>query len=516
MGKQRSASGGTAPCLRLDVARNGRVETEGAPSVCLGDPDGAPGDPFAAWHWDGRRLTVRCDRYGLPKVFYAVTDSAVMLSTELSRLLDMGAPAAVDDDALAVFLRLGTFLAEDTPFRAVRALPPGARMEWTPVRAGEGLRWEQGHGPAQLHPDPRQITRGEAVDAGVELFRSAIAARLPADDYVLPLSGGRDSRHMLLELVRQGAPPRLTVTTGKFTSRDADVRLAPLVAAAVGVPHTYVPRGPSELRAELVTGRLQQHCSVEGPWMLPLCRYVRAHSGLTYDGFGGDILWQTPFHYRRPPRDRERTRSPAGAAGWLVEQYGLDPLLPRLIPSNRLRRWSRDRAEARIAAEFARHQGAAFPLASFLFWNRIRRAIGPHPLRLMGHGGLRVHLPYLDHDLFDLMAALPERVLADEGFHTEAIRRAYPRLAHLPFVEGPMRRGPRVAANRLLYLADLSFHALTRERGWWRSADGLLPKLLTGGGRPPSWRAVDTFAPFAVQLFHLEALVSDNGGRVSE
>ncbi|MFE7115057.1 asparagine synthase-related protein, partial [Streptomyces sp. NPDC057654] len=459
-----------------------------------------------------RKLTVRCDRYGLPAVFYAATGNGLLLSTDLPRLLDMGAPAAMDDDAMAVFLRLGTFLAEDTPFRAVRVLPPGARMEWTPVRAGEGLRWATGHGlAAPSHPSPREITRGAAVEAAVELFRAAVAARLPSDDYVLPLSGGRDSRHILLELVRQGAPPRLTVTTGKFTSRDADLRTARRVAAAVGVPHACVPRGPSELRAELVTGRLQQHCSVEGPWMLALSRCVRAHSGLTYDGFGGDILWQTPFHYRRPPRDRERVRIPARAAAWLVEQYGLDPMLPRLIPPARLRRWSRERAEARIAAEFARHQGAAFPLASFLFWNRIRRAIGPHPLRLMGHGGLRVHLPYLDHDLFDLTASLPEHVLADEGFHTEAIRRAYPRFAHLPFAEGPMRRGSRVAANRLLYLADLSFHALTRERGWWRSADGLLPRLLTGGGRPPSWRTVDKFAPFAVQLFQMEALVSGRG-----
>jgi hypothetical protein len=35
-----------------------------------------------------------------------------------------------DGDPL-VFLRLGFFLSEDTPFAAIRALPPGGKLIWS-------------------------------------------------------------------------------------------------------------------------------------------------------------------------------------------------------------------------------------------------------------------------------------------------------------------------------------------------------------------------------------------------
>jgi asparagine synthetase B (glutamine-hydrolysing) len=90
---------------------------------------------FVEWSWDGRRLRVRNDRYGVRPCFYFAAPGEICVSPSIPRLLDHAhAPLEFDDGAMAVFLRFGSFIGEDTPFEAVRALPPGAALEWTAGR----------------------------------------------------------------------------------------------------------------------------------------------------------------------------------------------------------------------------------------------------------------------------------------------------------------------------------------------------------------------------------------------
>ncbi|MBV6701800.1 asparagine synthetase B family protein [Kitasatospora aureofaciens] len=483
----------------------GEIRVRGCPTVALGHPLPRPGGVegvFAHWAWDGTGVTAGTDRYGMLPLFYWADEEHLVLSPELGDVLALGAPRHWDDDALAVFLRLGYFVGDDTPFAAIRVLPPGGVLTWSPGTPPRGRAR-----PPVTPPSPG-ITRPQAVDAYIDLFRSAIAARLPSAPYVLPLSGGRDSRHILLELLRQQAPPQLAVTTGKFTPHDADVRVAGRLAAAAGVPHRYIDRARSDLRADLTTNRLQQMCTTEGGWVLPLGRFLRTRTPLTYDGLAGDSLSQDPHVHFRPIHDRRRLGTATGLADWLIEATGLAPLLPHLLDSTRLRRWSHERALTRLAAETARHLDAAFPLRSFVFWNRTRRAIALHPIRVIGDGGVPVHLPYLDHALFDLLMALPEQVLGDSCLRTEAISRAYPRYTQLPYAEGPMRHGPRVALARTRYLGDLLRHAADPRRAWWRGHDGMLPHLLRGAGRGPRFHAIDRMAPYAVYLIQLAELTA--------
>src|SRR5437867_3914137 len=87
----------------------------------------------------------------------------------------------LDEDALAVFMRLGYFLGSDTPLRAIRAvMPPIERVHCS------------------------ELQRGALIDEYIERFRAAIQRTLPCEHPAVLLSGGRDSRHILLELVRSG------------------------------------------------------------------------------------------------------------------------------------------------------------------------------------------------------------------------------------------------------------------------------------------------------------------------
>src|SRR5690606_13487146 len=118
-------------------------------------------------------------------------------------------------------------------------------------------------------------------------------------------------------------------------------------------------------------------------------------------------------------------------------------------------------AEHRLVDELARHTQAPNPIAAFYFWNRTRREIALIPYGLLANVP-RVHCPFVDRDLYNFLAGLPWRSVADNNLHTEAIHRAYPEYADIPFAdaldaqEKPGACGPyphRYAQRALGYFA---------------------------------------------------------------
>ncbi|MET9296213.1 asparagine synthase-related protein [Streptomyces sp. NPDC003077] len=502
------------PVLRLVAGPDG-VRVDGDKEARFGHALGGrghrlgdgplPEGVFAAWEWDGERLLVRNDRHGMYPLYYRADASSVALSPDPLALLPVGEPAALDHDALAVFLRLGFFLGEDTPFAAVRALPPAATLTWD----RHGLSLES----SLPVPGPAGMTADEAVDGFVELFRAAIVRRLPDGPYVMPLSGGRDSRHILLELCRQGAPPRLCVSGTKFPpDPGADARVAAALAARLGLPHRTLDRPRSQFRAELAANPAQGMGTLDGAWIRPVLAYLRRHTAVSYDGIGGgelaqnpsiDLIRSTPYDAAGLPGLADRLLT-AGRTGQHVE-YLLGPRTSRL--------WTRERARARLVTELARHAGAAFPLGSFFFWNRTRRSIALAPYA-MGAGRTVIHAPYLDHALVDHLSSVPHRFLIDGTLHDQALHRAYPEHAALGFASAvPQRQGAVLFAHRLAYLVRLLAHGLYAERDWWRGPERVLPRLLAAGRGPGAARRVSRLQPLALYLLQLESLTTGDPGR---
>src|SRR5690606_31154041 len=98
---------------------------------CRGVDGRPPARPGSGWTWDGADLIACTDRFGFHPLFYAMDGSRVLVSHSLTRLLDEGAPRTLDHEALSVFLHLGWYLGEDTPFRHVKVLPPAGRLTWS-------------------------------------------------------------------------------------------------------------------------------------------------------------------------------------------------------------------------------------------------------------------------------------------------------------------------------------------------------------------------------------------------
>jgi asparagine synthetase B (glutamine-hydrolysing) len=412
-------------CIRV-VTEGPALRATGPASCELGHrlPATAHGDDgvFAGWSFDGRRLVVETDRYGMYPLFVYADDDEIIVAPSIPALLRAGAPRDLDMDALCVFLNAGFFLDRETPFRSIRALPPGGRLQWT--REGvtvEGGRWltaESGLG------------RDEAIDAYIELFRAALGRRPPHGRVALPLSGGRDSRHILAELVAAGHAPEVCVTARYFPPRpDEDAAVAAVVAAALDVPHVLLEQG-DELETEAAKNTATGFCTDEHAWFSVVAEFLGDGFDTVYDGIGGDVL--SAGLYLTPDRLAKQL---AGRYLELAEDF----LLPRYaatldrVLAQRLRATlSRERARERVAAELATHAGAANPIGSFCFWNRTRREVALAPYA-MGPSSATVYAPYLDHDLYDCLAALPAAALLDRSFHTETIRRAFPEHAGIAF-----------------------------------------------------------------------------------
>lgn len=409
--------------------RNGQLTTTGSPQADFGSFQRKVG-PWAAWKWDGARLHVEVDRYGCYPLFWVEQENGVIVGDSIAELLKLGVSRELDDRGIAAFLRLGFFLGEDTPFLAIRAFPQGGQLNWQP-----------GEKPLLTRqPIPRSVDesigRSEIVDGYVMRFREAIKKSLPspATRTALPLSGGRDSRHIALELHRLGFQPDLVISQQHFASRnDDDAQVAAQVCAALGWPIEVIPQVSDPIASEIEKNRLFDCLTDEHAWFVPSARVINDR-GITaiFDGIAGDVLSKGLFiraSWIELGESRNLAKWLEGMPSW---GYGWnESAIAQLLDHNVARRWDWSKGLERVREEFARHEHDENPLNSMMFWNRTRREISPFLTRYCPQA--EVITPYLDEQVFDFMWSIPTHHLLDHKLHDEAIAVAAPQFADIPF-----------------------------------------------------------------------------------
>ncbi len=405
---------------------------------------------FAQWDWDGSCLRASVDRLGFFSLFVYAKGDEVAVSPSIFRLLEKGADPEPDPVATAVFHRIGFFVDNDTPFRHIHVLPPGGQLVWR-----DGVMTVTGGPPA---PREQALTRAQAVDALIEMPRATIRRFLAHWDrpVVLPLSGGRDSRHILLEMAHQGRKPDTCLTFHHGgRALNSEMQAARAVADRAGARHTILGHPRMRLRDCLRAMLMTQLCADEHAQMMPMHDYLSGSPAAAVDGIGGDIL-TNPDDWAAEFMDRARRGDYHGIARRMAEGHGGVISRPGhsggagAIHSNDLHEAAIDR----IATSIKRFDAAPDPYQAFWFWNRTRREISCVSTAIMG-GASMVFCPYLDPDFVDLGLSLPWEVTRDQKLHDDALARAYPAFADIPFAEGfrsqPM---PRFRMDRITNVLD--------------------------------------------------------------
>ncbi len=391
--------------------------------------DQQPHGLFANWCWDGRCLTAEVDPLGYFSLFVYVGDGQIGISPSIFQLLANGADPHPDAVALAVFHRIGFFLENDTPFTAIRTLAPGTRLHWE-----AGTLQIQGGKPAT--PAVAEFSREQAIEAFIELPRASIRRFLDHWDgpICMPLSGGRDSRHILLEMLQQGRVPDTCVTFHHGGENfNNEVQTARAITHRGRLHHTLLGQPRRRLRDSVRALLMTQLCADEHAQMMPIHDFLHGSRHASIDGIGGDIL-TTPDDLAAGFMAKSRYGDYSSIARQLADGHAAVISRPGhqggagSIYSPELE----EAAIERITAALRAHDGAPDPYQSFWFWNRTRREISFVSAGIMGSAET-VFCPYLDPAMVELGLSLPWSLTCHQDLHDEAIRRAFPAYADIPF-----------------------------------------------------------------------------------
>jgi len=413
---------------------------------------------FTEWHWDGQKLVLENDKYGFFPIYMHQTSSEIAVSNDIMQLLSLGISRELDYAALAVFARLGYFLGEETAFTHIKALPAHTKLTWE-------------KGAVNINTEPYQvqaikIKRDKAIEQFNILFKRAIKKRLPPDNrFVVPLSGGRDSRHILLELLEHNVTPEFCITHHQYpTTSDDDVRIAQVLTQQLGLKHVIVDQPSSRFGTELRKNYITNFCSDEHAQMLVLADYLDGKTDVMFDGVAGMLSESYLLNHRHAELYQEGRYSDLTVE--LIKYWSVgDEILKLIFHKDFYQKINLELARNHLINEIKRHANAPNPIASFHFWNRCRREISLIPYNILA-GIPFVYSPYLDHDVVDFLMSLPFDVLADGKFNTDAIAMAYPQIAKIPYENKKTKETGR-EGHQALYSKEFAKYFLKKLK--WRS-----------------------------------------------
>lgn len=436
--------------LKLSCGPDG-VTAEGDSSYYHGNAieqaDGTRNGVYSEWSWDGQTLCVETCRYGMSPLFYYCGKNSILISNSMAKLLALGAPSDWDDDAMAVFIRRQTFLGEDTPFKEIRVPPPGARLTWS-----DGKMSLEG---GLFASKPQSLNRNAVIDGVIELFSQSITRRLPgSDDFYLPLTGGKDSRHILLELARQSALPKATVTASfppPMINQDKDI--ARQLSERAGVSHIVLPPAPPGIGNEQRKNLATNFCSLDHGWAVPLADFLKEKTTVSYDGLGLDVFFNTIWYSDYRAKLYDDGAFEALAIDLLRDS---ETAFSMIFTPEANRRFSRARAIARMVEELKRHADHPHPIAALQFWSRTRRATSTLTFGLQ-HSVPVVHTPFLDYDLFDFVYSTQRG--NDLMIHFDALTKAFTDFDEIDYVKSgvPESGSPRKIPTTPLSLTPILF-----------------------------------------------------------
>jgi len=230
----------------------------------------------------------------------------------------------LEPEATACFLSSGT-LGPDVSWDArARRLPPDSR-----------LKLDRRSWTLTLHSGSFELNTGADRGADVDGLKTAMKETCASLDldmtrWVLPLSGGRDSRALLAFLLQNGLRPRCVTWTTRASLRNplSDASVARLLARRLGVEHELLYLDADDLDLDLVLSRFvaaDEGCNDEIVGYLDGFAMWR---GLASSGVEGIIRGDQSFGVGSRPMLAEDGRRQVGGA--TPADYPEDHLLRRL------------------------------------------------------------------------------------------------------------------------------------------------------------------------------------------
>lgn len=249
---------------------------------------------FAFCIYDRRKETVFIarDRFGEKPLFYYEHDGVLSFSSELSSLLrHSSVPRVLNEEALSYHLKIGIVPEPLTLFKDIFSLPPGHSMEVN----------KQGHHVTRYfqidyQADPQIKTEADCIAYLRPILENAVKRQMVSD---VPLgaflSGGIDSS-TVVALMQTQSSERIKTFTVRFEERSYDESpIARAVATHLGTNHTEITV-PNQSFDEDLFWMIIDHTGLPfgDSSAIPsyfVTREIRKHVTVALSGDGGDELF---------------------------------------------------------------------------------------------------------------------------------------------------------------------------------------------------------------------------------
>jgi asparagine synthase (glutamine-hydrolysing) len=297
---------------------------------------------FAIWDEGRRQLFCARDHFGVKPFFYTQLDGALVFSNTLDCVRRHPAVSRkLNDLAIADFLLFGFNQDPATSvFTDIQRLPPAQRLT---LRDGK-VRLER-YWTLPLDGRIRYPHAQDYVENFKEIFRVAVADRLPTDSAGVLMSGGMDSSSVAATaaevLGQRSNHPDLRAYTVVFDRLipDRERYYSKLVAEAVGIPIHYLAADDYRLYERWDRPELRSPEPDHRPmraYEIDHLRQVASQSRVALSGLGGDPALYCSRSYLLAMMKKFQFRSLAAELGSYV-------LSRRRIPGfgirTRMKRW---------------------------------------------------------------------------------------------------------------------------------------------------------------------------------
>lgn len=407
---------------------------------------------FALWDGRRRRLLVARDRLGVKPLFYRLEPGALVFASELRALRELvGHSLEIEPQSVYDFFGFRYIPAPHTFYRGVEKLLPGHYMIVDARGVGIEPYWD-----VPLEEETSRTAEDFAEEV-IEQLRESIRLRLIADVPLgVFLSGGTDSSAVVAIMAALGARPVRTFSVGFEEPEYSELPFARRVAQRFSTEHHELVVRPQDMAEELARLVAFRDEPVAEPTDVALYRMARLAAErvkIVLAGEGGDELFAG---YPKYAADRlagvvsalpqEVTRA---IVRWLPYRQRRAKLALEALSirdeAERSVTWfasfSREEREALFAPEFLQQVDVAHPAR--IFESYLEKARDRSPLKRMLYADLKIWLPdnlllrgdqmtmaasieervpFLDHELVELAARIPSRMLT-RGFKTKVLLR---------------------------------------------------------------------------------------------
>jgi asparagine synthase (glutamine-hydrolysing) len=409
---------------------------------------------FAVWDSRRRRLFLARDRLGIKPLFYRISADGIIFASELRALSQLATdPFEIDPQSVYDFFTFRYVPAPRTLYREVLKVPPGHTL----MAASSGVTlksyWDV--------PAPHGAAAGSPEDLGhavLECLRESVRMRLIADVPLgVFLSGGTDSSAIVALMTDCGAAPIRTFSAGFEETAYSELPYARRVAERYSTDHREVIVKACDVVSELprlVSLRYEPVAEPTDVALYLLARLASKSVKVVLAGEGGDELFAGYPKYAAERLAKLVSLVPLpvtrAVGGWLPYRQRRARLALEALST-------REDAERTTAwfASFLPHETRELFSGDFLAEvdvnhpaHVLRKVIEKDPrrsrLRRMLYADLKTWLPdnlllrgdqmtmaasieervpFLDHKLVELAAAIPDHLLI-RRFKTKAFFRS--------------------------------------------------------------------------------------------